>query len=159
MLWLLVNIRESTLCNCMLHTQHCRPVAVAVICYCGASCLWLPGSRMWRHADNEPRLWQRVVRPQQRRRCAPEAEPRAPSKTKQQAASSKQRTAARLCMDLYTHSATLLSRSLSFVANHPPPPAPSRFPSKRGAALPSLLAPFFESLPLQTNKQQEEFSL
>jgi hypothetical protein len=25
--------------------------------------------------------------------------------------------------------------------------------------LPSLLAPFFESLPLQTNKQQEEFSL
>ena len=62
-------------------------------------------------------------------------------------------------MDLYTHSATLLSRSLSFVANHPPPPAHSRFPSKRGAALPSLLAPFFESLPLQTNKQQEESRL
>jgi hypothetical protein len=41
----------------------------------------------------------------------------------------------------------------------PPPPPPSRFPSKRGAALPCLLAPFFESLPLQTNKQQEEFSL
>jgi hypothetical protein len=38
-----------------------------------------------------------------------EAEPRrAPSK-------SKQRRAARLCMDLYTHSTTLLSRSLSFV--------------------------------------------
>jgi hypothetical protein len=34
-----------------------------------------------------------------------------------------------------------------------------RFPSKRGAALPSLLAPFFKSLPLQTNKQQVECSL
>jgi hypothetical protein len=81
-----------------------------------------------------------------------------PSPGRRAKPSSKQRTAARLCMDLYTHSATLLSRSLSFVANHPPP-AHSRFPSKRGAALPSLLAPFFESLPLQTNKQQEEFSL
>jgi hypothetical protein len=80
-----------------------------------------------------------------------EAEPRAPSKSKQQ------RRAARLCMYLYTHSTTLLSRSLSFVACSYP--APSRFPSKRGAALPSLLAPFFESLPLQTNKQQEELSL
>jgi len=61
-------------------------------------------------------------------------------------------------MDLYTHSIT--PRSLSFVATQPPP-APSRFPSinKRGAALPSLLAPFFESLPLQTNKQQEESRL
>ena len=151
MLWLLVNIRESTLCNCMLHTQHCRPVAVAVI---GASCLWLPGSRMWRHADNEPRLWQRVVRPQQRRRCAPEAEPRAPSKTKQQAADS----GAALHGFIYALRHSPLSFSLLLVATHLPP-APSRFPSKRGAALPSLLAPFFESLPLQTNKQQDEFSL
>ena len=57
-------------------------------------------------------------------------------------------------MDLYTHSATLLSRSLSFVANHPPPPAHSRFPSKRGAALPSLLAPFFELLPASLANEQ-----
>jgi hypothetical protein len=68
-------------------------------------------------------------------------------------------------MDLYTHSTTLISHSLSFVATQPPPPPrprprprPLPFPAKRGAALPSLLAPFFESLPLQTHKQQEEFS-
>ena len=48
---------------------------------------------------------------------------------------------------------------LSLLCSYPAPPAPSRFPSKRGAALPSLLAPFFESLPLQTNKQQEESRL
>jgi hypothetical protein len=87
---------------------------------------------------------------------APEAEPRG----RRAKASSKQRRAARLCMDFYTHSTTLFSRSLSFVATPPPPPpVPSRFPSKRGAALPSFLAPFFESLPLQTNKQQQEFRL
>jgi hypothetical protein len=85
---------------------------------------------------------------------APEAEPRAPSKSRQQAADSG---AAFFAWIYYirTPPLALLSRSLSFVATHPPPPpAPSRFPSKRRAALPSLLAPFFESLPLQTNKQQ-----
>jgi hypothetical protein len=49
--------------------------------------------------------------------------------------------------------------SFSLLCSYTSPPAPSRFPSKSGAALPSLLASFFESLPLQTNKQQEEFSL
>jgi hypothetical protein len=39
------------------------------------------------------------------------------------------------------------------------PPLPSRFPSKSGAVLPSMLAPFCELLPLQTNKQQAECSL
>jgi hypothetical protein len=56
---------------------------------------------------------------------APEAEPRAPRK-------SKQRRAARLCMDLYTHSTTTLSRSLPFGATPPPaaprPPPPPNFP-------------------------------
>jgi hypothetical protein len=52
---------------------------------------------------------------------APEAEPRAPSKR-------KQRRAARLCMDLHTHSTTLLSRSLSFVATPPPPQPPPDSP-------------------------------
>ena len=140
-MWLLVDIRESTLCNCMLHTQHCRPVAVAVI---GASCLWLPGSRMWRHADNEPRLWQRVVRPQQRRRCAPEAEPRAPSKKQKQVAES----GAALHEFIYALHHPPLSFSLlySYPAPPPPPDSPlnvalrclpclllssSRFPCKR----------------------------
>jgi hypothetical protein len=41
----------------------------------------------------------------------------------------------------------------------PSPPAPTRSPSKRGTALPPLVALFFESLPLQTNKEQGEFSL
>jgi hypothetical protein len=139
----------------------CVAVAVAVA-GAGASCFFgFRGSRVWRHADTEPHLCQRVRSQQRRRRSYfaakngarhMEAEPRAPSKSK-----SMQRRAARLCMDLYTHSTTLLSRSPSFVACSYP--APSRFPSKRGAALPSLLAPFFESLPLQTTKQQEELSL
>ena len=51
-----------------------------------------------------------------------------PSPGRRAKPSSKQRTAARLCMDLYTHSATLLSRSLSFVANHPPPQPPPDSP-------------------------------
>jgi hypothetical protein len=55
-----------------------------------------------------------------------EAKPRAPSKSKQQ------RRAARLCMDLYMHIRT--------------PPICSLVLPPRGAALPSLLAPFFESL-------------
>ena len=33
MLWLFDNIRESALCNCMLHAQHCRPVACAYLAF------------------------------------------------------------------------------------------------------------------------------
>jgi hypothetical protein len=67
---------------------------------------------------------------------APEAEPRAPSKSKQRTADS----GAALQGFIYAlhHPPLSFSRSLSFVATPPPHPSPSRFPSKRGAALPSF---------------------
>jgi hypothetical protein len=106
----------------MLHTQHCWPVAVA-----GASCLWLPGLKgMAPRGYRASLMAARAATAAKAVQCfaAKNGARQRPSPGRRARASSKQRTSARLCMDLYTHSATLLTRSLSFVANHPPPPQP-----------------------------------
>ena len=131
-------------------------------CCLRLSCFCLSGLKGMGATRVPSRTHGSALQPQQRRRRSASLQkmarargraPRAPSKKQKQVAES----GAALHEFIYAlHHPSLL---FSLLCSYPAPPAPSRFPSKRSAALPSLLAPFFESLPLQTNKQQEEFSL